>query len=122
MDGARLKLDDGGFEVLDVGARRLEEIVDVGVATEDLEAGGGLGEGGGRFGPGVSDIVECGRRRHVFAVVGEAIADDLDEGQALEDGALGGDRLDDAAAGAGEGALAGGRRGGVDGITAPCAA
>ena len=45
LDGARLELHDGRFEVLDVRTGGLEEVVDVGVAAEDLQRGGGLGEG-----------------------------------------------------------------------------
>ena len=83
-----LELDDGGLEVLDVGAGRLEVVVDIGVAAEDLEAGGDLGEGGGRLGPGVADGVEGRRGSGVLLVVGQAVADHLYEGQGLQDGAF----------------------------------
>ena len=96
LHGACLELDDGRFEVLDVRARGLEEVIDIGVAAEDLERGGGLRERRRAFVPGVADIVEGGGGRGVFAVVGEAVADDFDERQALQDGAFGGDRLDHA--------------------------
>ena len=46
--------------------------------------------------PVVADVVEVGGGRDVLAVVGQAVADDLDERQALKDGAFLRDRLDDA--------------------------
>src|SRR3990170_3296130 len=59
-DGLGLELDDGGFEVLEVGAGGDEEVVDVGVAAHDLEGDGLLGEGGCGLGPGVADVEEGG--------------------------------------------------------------
>ena len=95
LHGARLQLEHRRLEVLDVGARLLEEVIDVGVAPEDLEGGRLLGEGGRVLVPVVADAVEAGCGRRVLAVVGEAVARDLDEGQPLQDGALLGHRLDD---------------------------
>ena len=95
LHGSRLQLEHGRLEVLDVGARLLEEVIDVGVAPEDLEGGRLLGERGRVLVPLVADAVEARAGRGVLAVVGEAVARDLDEGQPLQDGALLGHRLDD---------------------------
>ncbi len=40
---------------------------------------------GVRLGPGVADVEEGGAGHRVLAVVGEGVADHLDEGQRLED-------------------------------------
>ena len=88
---------DLGLEVVGVGVGLAEEVVDVGVAAEDLEGGGDLGEGRGGLGPGVADVVE--RRGGVgrLAVVGDGRPEDLLERQELEELRVLDDGVDDAA-------------------------
>ena len=90
------QLEHRRLDVLDVAARRGDVLVDVGVAAEDLQRRQDLGEGRRRLRPGVADVEERGRRHRVLAVVGEGVADHLDEGQGLEDARLLDHGLDDA--------------------------
>ena len=74
LHGLRLELDDGRLQVLHVAAGGDEEVVDVGVAADDLQGRRDLGEGRRALGPGVADVVEGGGGGGVLAVVGQPVA------------------------------------------------
>ena len=80
----RLELEHRGLDVLDVAARRRDVLVHVRVAAEDLQRRLHLRERRRRLGPGVADVEERGRGHRVLAVVGQRVADHLDERQDVE--------------------------------------
>ena len=87
--GDHLRLD-----VVRVGVGRLQEVVHVGVAAEDLQRRRHLREGRRRLRPGIAHVVERRRRHRRLAVVGHRRPRHLHERQPAQQLALLDDRLD----------------------------
>ncbi len=93
--GLGLELDDGRFEILDIGTGLFEIAVDVGVAAEDSKCGRDLVEGDRGGGPDVAGSVPLGGADLVLTVLGEGVAHELIERKELQDGRFVDDLFDD---------------------------
>ena len=90
------QLQDHGLDVLDIGPRLLDEVVQVGVPAQDGQGGRELVElrcGGSR--PVSQRGMPGGGSQGLLPVIGQAVALDVHEGHDLEYGALRNDGLND---------------------------
>ena len=95
-DGFGGEFNDDRFQVLDIGAGCLEEVINIGILTEDFKGSGDLVKGRwGRCAPRLIDIIPGDTGEGLLPIVGQAVTDNLDEGQDLEDGRVLDDGLDD---------------------------
>jgi hypothetical protein len=57
------------FEIVRIGVGRLQEVIDIGIATENFQIGGYLRERRGGFCPGIADVIKRGCRHGRLPVV-----------------------------------------------------
>ena len=58
--------DNGCLQVLYIATGCLEVVINIGIASQDFEGGGGLGKGGCRLDPGIADVIEIDGRKGSF--------------------------------------------------------
>src|SRR3990170_2200784 len=79
--GLGLHRQHHGPEVLFVRTSQHEEIVQVGVAADNLELGGHRGDGRRRLDPGVGRVVELGRPQGILTIVRQGVTQNRVEGK-----------------------------------------